>query len=456
MADITLNYLNEEREKAWERIASLETSISTLTQNVQEALDLAKSKISVDEANAKTALVNATAYAETAKNKSQEITQLLEEITPIIDSYKNNKILLENSIKKAEEIDEKHDNLIENASAISAEQIKIQSIQSQVNSALTNAQNSESQIKSLESSSTTSLNKINDMLSKSTELKTEISDLYDEVFGYETDSGEHEEGLKEELDKTYNELSDNMKILSDNFVQLKKEKEEELNNVISEATKKHDAIVAEIKSHLPDGVAAGLAGAFHEKKETETQTMEKDYKKFDHLLKWMIGVAILPFIVYIIWLFNGKPLDEIIKTIPNMTFAVLPLYAPLVWLGIHLNKKINLSKKLIEEYAYKEAISKAVTGVSEQIKALKDEEASQEIYENLIRLVISASADNPGKYITEYNKCDNPVVEMLSDPKKFEKLLEKTPGMLDAGLSLLNSYKEKKDNVNSEKTVKQE
>lgn len=453
MADVTLNYLNEEREKTWERIARLENNIDELNQNIQEALDLAKSKISVDEANAKTALVNATAYAETAKNKSQEITQLLEEINPIIDSYKTNKTLLENSIKKAEEIDEKHDEFMENATAISAEQIKIQSVQSQVNSALTNAQNSETQIKSLETSSTTSFNKINDLLSKSTELKTEISDLYDEVFGYETNAGEHEEGLKEELDKTYNELSDNMKMLSDNFVQLKKEKEEEFNDVISEAIKKHDAIVAEIKSHLPDGVAAGLAGAFHEKKETETQTMEKDYKKFDHLLKWMIGVAILPFLVYIIWLFNGKSLDEIIKTIPNMTFAVLPLYAPLVWLGIHLNKKINLSKKLIEEYAYKEAISKAVTGVSEQIKSLKDDEASQEIYENLIRLVISASADNPGKYITEYNKCDNPVVEMLSDPKKFEKLLEKTPGMLDAGLSLLNSYKEKDNKINVEKVV---
>lgn len=453
MADITLNYLNEEREKTWERIARLENSIDELNQNIQEALDLAKSKISVDEANAKTALVNATAYAETAKNKSQEITQLLEEINPIIDSYKTNKTLLENSIKKAEEIDEKHDEFMENATAISAEQIKIQSVQSQVNSALTNAQNSETQIKSLETSSTTSFNKINDLLSKSTELKTEISDLYDEVFGYETNAGEHEEGLKEELDKTYNELSDNMKMLSDNFVQLKKEKEEEFSDVISEAIKKHDAIVAEIKSHLPDGVAAGLAGAFHEKKETETQTMEKDYKKFDGLLKLMIVVAILPFIVYVIWLFNGKSLDEIIKTIPNMTFAVLPLYAPLVWLGIHLNKKINLSKKLIEEYAYKEAISKAVTGVSEQIKSLKDDEASQEIYENLIRLVISASADNPGKYITEYNKCDNPVVEMLSDPKKFEKLLEKTPGMLDAGLSLLNSYKEKDNKINVEKVV---
>lgn len=453
MADVTLNYLNEEREKTWDRIEKLESSIDELNKNIQEALDLAKSKISVDEANAKTALVNATAYAETAKNKSQEITQLLEEINLIIDNYKTNKTLLENSIKKAEEIDEKHDELMENATAISAEQIKIQSVQSQVSSALTNAQNSESQIKSLENSSTTSFNKINDMLSKSTELKTEISDLYDEVFGYETNAGEHEEGLKDELDKTYKELCDNMKTLSDDFIQLKKEKEEELNNVILEATKKHDAIVAEIKSHLPDGVAAGLAGAFYEKKETETQTMEKDYKKFDGLLKWMVVVAILPFIVYIIWLFNGKPLDEIIKTIPNMTFAVLPLYAPLVWLGIHLNKKINLSKKLIEEYAYKEAISKAVTGVSEQIKSLKDEEASQEIYENLIRLVISASADNPEKYITEYNKCDNPVVEMLSDPKKFEKLLEKTPGMLDAGLSLLNSYKEKKNKISVEKVV---
>lgn len=453
MADVTLNYLNEEREKTWDRIEKLESSIDELNKNIQEALDLAKSKISVDEANAKTALVNATAYAETAKNKSQEITQLLEEINLIIDNYKTNKTLLENSIKKAEEIDEKHDELMENATAISAEQIKIQSVQSQVSSALTNAQNSESQIKSLENSSTTSFNKINDMLSKSTELKTEISDLYDEVFGYETNAGEHEEGLKDELDKTYKELCDNMKTLSDDFIQLKKEKEEELNNVILEATKKHDAIVAEIKSHLPDGVAAGLAGAFYEKKETETQTMEKDYKKFDILLKWMVVIAILPFIVYIIWLFNGKPLDEIIKTIPNMTFAVLPLYAPLVWLGIHLNKKINLSKKLIEEYAYKEAISKAVTGVSEQIKSLKDEEASQEIYENLIRLVISASADNPGKYITEYNKCDNPVVEMLSDPKKFEKLLEKTPGMLDAGLSLLNSYKEKKNKISVEKVV---
>ncbi len=442
MTNINIDYLNEEREKAWKRIEILERNIEDLTINVKEALELAKSKISEDEVSVKTSLVNATAYAETAKNKSIEVGNLLDEIIPIIEDYKSNKAILNNAIKKAETISEKYEQLLDNANYITSEQNKIQNIQNQTNNVLISAQNIEKQIKTLENSSNTSANKINDLLSKSSELKTEISDLYDEIFGYETENGEQEEGLKDELDETYKKLSEDMKKLSNDFVQLKNDKTLELKQVISEAKSQHEAVVAEIRSHLPDGVAAGLAGAFHEKKETETKTMEQNYKKFDKLLKWMIVVALLPFGVYILWLCKGKSMDYIIQAIPNMTVAVLPLYAPLIWLGIHLNKKINLSKKLIEEYAYKEAISKTVTGVSEQLKTLQNEEASQEIYENLIRLIISASADNPGKYITEYNKCDNPFVEILSDPKKFEKLLEKTPGLADGLITFITKTKE--------------
>lgn len=457
MTEVNIDFLNEEREKAWKRIKDIEDNIKQLTLNVQEALDLAKSKISEDEISVKTALVNATAYAETAKNKSQEIEKVFNEISPIIEDYKSNKTILNNAIKKADEISEKHEQLVENAKDIANEQNKIQNLQTQINDALSNAKGLEGQIKTIETSSNTSLNKINDLLSKSSELKTEISDLYDEIFGYETDNGEQEEGLKDKLDEAYKELSENMKRLSNDFIQLKNDKTTELNQVISDAKSQHEAVVAEIRSHLPDGVAAGLAGAFHEKKETETKTMEQNYAKFDKLLKWMVLVALLPFGVYVMWFFTGKTMDEIIKTIPNMTIAVLPLYAPLIWLGIHLNKKINLSKKLIEEYAYKEAISKTVTGVSEQLKTLQNDEASQEIYENLIRLIISASADNPGKYITEYNKCDNPFVEVISDPKKFEKLLERTPGLADGLITFLTKTKEiisRKDDKLKNKTDK--
>lgn len=442
--------MSEEKE-----YTKLEKRLDGLEQKVQEAMALAKNKISEDESKAKKALDDIIAHSENAKIKSEEINKFFEQIAPIIKDYDTNKTLFEASIKNASEINEQHTELTEKMTSIASEQEKIQSIQTEVNSALTNAQNSEKQIQTIENDSTTSLAKIKDLLSKSGELKTEISNLYDEVFGYDTDNGQHEEGLKEELDKAYETLNNNMTNLSSAFNQLKSEKTEELNLVIQEAKEKHTAIVAEIKSHLPDGVAAGLAGAFHDKKETETTAMDDAYNKFDTLLKWMIAVALLPFAVYVYWFYTGKPMDDIIKTIPNMTLAVLPLYAPLIWLGIHLNKKINLSKKLIEEYAYKEAISKTVTGVSEQIKTLKNENASQEIYTNLLQLIISTNADNPGKYITEYDKCDNPFIEMISNPKKFEKLLEKTPGMLEAFISFLNSRKEMKDKKTSEPETKE-
>lgn len=437
-----------------EEYTKLEKRLNDLEKEVQAAMALAKSKISVDEAEAKKVLNDIITHSKNAKIKSEEINNFSDQIATIIKDYDSNKKLFETSIKNASEVNKKYTELTEKMTSITSEQAKIQSIQEQVNSALTNAQNSENQIKTIESDSTTSLAKIKDMLSKSTELKTEISNLYDKVFGYDTDNGQHEEGLKEELDKTYETLNENMAKLSSAFNQLKIEKTDELNLVIQEAKEKHTAIVAEIKSHLPDGVAAGLAGAFHEKKETETKVMTDAYEKFDNLLKWMIAVALLPFAVYVYWLYTGKPIDDIIKTIPNMTLAVLPLYAPLIWLGIHLNKKINLSKKLIEEYAYKEAISKTVTGVSEQIKTLKDENASQEIYTNLLQLIISTNADNPGRFITEYDKCDNPFIEMISNPKKFEKLLEK-PDTL-AWLSFLNSQKERKDKKTSESETKED
>ena len=34
MADITLNYLNEEREKIWDRIEKLESNIDKLNKNI--------------------------------------------------------------------------------------------------------------------------------------------------------------------------------------------------------------------------------------------------------------------------------------------------------------------------------------------------------------------------------------------------------------------------------------
>ena len=43
------------------------------------------------------------------------------------------------------------------------------------------------------------------------------------------------------------------------------------------------------------------------------------------------------------------------------------LLAPLIWIGIYQNKKLNISKKIIEEYAHKASIMKTFDGLLKQM-----------------------------------------------------------------------------------------
>ena len=198
---------------------------------------------------------------------------------------------------------------------------------------------------------------------------------------------------------------------------------------LKNANNSKDAVVKEIRSYLPDSVTAGLAGAFNKKKEEENNERNVTSERFSKLIGVMLGIAFLPFVVYVTWLFQGKGLEEVIQKIPNMTIAVLPLYIPLIWLGIHFNRRINLSKKLIEEYAYKEAVCKSFAGLSEQIEAINDKKTIQELRLKLIDLVMSVNSENPGKYITQYDKCDNPAIELLGRLEKMKHLNIKAKGV---------------------------
>ena len=97
---------------------------------------------------------------------------------------------------------------------------------------------------------------------------------------------------------------------------------------------------------------------------------------------------------------------------------IVPIYAPVVWVGLTSSKKVNQSKRLIEEYAHKEAISKTYEGLSREVGKLDDEE---NLKERLLFNIISTSAENPGKLIQGFNKPDYPMLEIID---KFTKLLK--------------------------------
>ena len=125
-----------------------------------------------------------------------------------------------------------------------------------------------------------------------------------------------------------------------------------------------------------------------------------------------------------------------------MIFSMLPLYAPIVWFAYYLNKKLNLSKRLIEEYTHKEVLSRTFEGLSTQISTLPDNELTLELKTKLLYNLLSVSAENPGKLISNYDTSDHPLMDALDKSAKLSDAIDaisKIPGM-----SRLSNFLEKK------------
>lgn len=424
MADT--EYLDAERKKTWERIEDLEKALPAVQKLAEEAKKIAESKISTTEEAATKAFFSAQKLVQETSLKNEEFQKLFDEIKDIVNSYAKHKEDLKKAITVADEINERYDVIFNNTNEIMEMQSKTKTLQEDGNIFLSQAKTLREHISSMEIEITSIFKKASDLLTAASKKKSEIDDLHDEIMGYETEENKHEDGLKDILSHSYDELDSLYKELSKEFSTFSNDINIKLEKFMNDAEKSKDDVVKEIKSYLPDSVTAGLAGAFNKKKEAEIEEREKATKNFSHLIYLMTIVAILPFLVYVMWFFQGKSIDDIILKIPNMTIAVLPLYAPLIWLAIHLNHRVNLSKKLIEEYAYKEAVCKSFAGLSEQIEAINDKETLQELRLKLIDLVMSVNSDNPGKYIKNYDKCDNPAIEILSRLEKLGHLSIKT------------------------------
>lgn len=452
MADT--EYLDEERKKTWKRIEALEESLPIIQKLAEETKKIAESKISVTEADAKKAFDNAMHLIQEASQEKNEAIQLLNEIKKITKNYTENKIILQHAVEAANEVQEaannvkaKTEELLKIEESITNIQSSISLSQKETSSDLSIANKTMESIVNIENEASSSLKKILELQLKASDKKSDIDGLYDEIMGYTKENGEQEEGLKKELEDSYNLLKNQYTILRENFSIFSKENKEKLDKFLKNAYDSKDAVIKEIRSYLPDSVTAGLAGAFNKKKEEENNERNVTSKRFSHLIWGMFGVALLPFMVYVVWLFQGKGLEEVIQKIPNMTIAVLPLYIPLIWLGVHFNRRINLSKKLIEEYAYKEAVCKSFAGLSEQIESINDKKTLQELRLKLIDLVMSVNSENPGKYITQYDKCDNPAVELLARLEKMNYLNIKAKGMkCEVQIDKENTSSEQREN----------
>lgn len=296
--------------------------------------------------------------------------------------------------------------------------------------------------------STDNAAKIKSTLTQSLEHSDQIRRLRDEVFGTDevgaNGSITRIEGTVDRLKNAHNELQsaisglqktvdDAVGAISVDHERRSKSQQEAFDAVINNATKENDTVVNRLKELLPGSMAAGLSSAYRAKQRVEAKSL----KKLEFVFGWCIGLMTLAAAVPLaINLFithgSGSGVESFLKFIPSLMIPMLPIYLPIFWLAYSTNKKINLSKRLIEEYTHKLVLGKTFAALTHQIQGLAGkDDVYHELQTRLLFNILQMSAENPGKLITNYSKADHPMMEALESSEKLSSAvdaLEKIPG----------------------------
>lgn len=422
-----VEYLETEREKLWKRILDLE---KTLAANISQ-----------DEKDIKQAAKRAAEFRNRAEEKKDEIEGLYNQTRNTVE-------LLKYELSESQELksfiqiqkDEALLNIEEiksNAEILEEQSIKFQNFFTKYPTLADKLNLLDTQLSSSQENSA----KISAMFKVIAERKQELDEIYFEIAGYEeekenSDEITYVEGLRDKLEKQYSDLDKGLKSLQVQFDNLFTSTTNQTNEAINSWNDKYQFLIKKIESLLPNALTAGLSSAYSLKKEDEIKNYNKLKTQFNWGIFGLILISLISLVISIIFIRQGSTLLDVINILPKIATAIIPLYIPMLWFTFSANKKLNLSKRLIEEYTHKEVISKTFEGLSTQIQNLDNTDLSNELKVKLLFNLMEMSTENPGKLISDYKNTDHPVLEVLNQQSKLEQALAKAKDF--PGVSKLN------------------
>ncbi|HEY3489510.1 MAG TPA: hypothetical protein VGK27_05230 [Candidatus Deferrimicrobiaceae bacterium] len=458
------NFLDEERLKLWGRIESLELELKQKTPELESEL-----KKSVDAA--KNILNSLSSSLSDVSGKQDEINTIFDESVAAAANIKElqDKVVSDatNATASIEEVSQTVEKLkLWHDSALDYFE-EIQGVYSDNANVLAKLKEFDAQCEKAKALSSNI-----ESLHKNVEAADgEIDEVYYKIFGYDetddkTKESKHIAGLKDELDDTYKKLkagfsshititSSALEELSLRMSNFEKTKSDDVQVLLNKFVNEFELVRGKIEALLPKALTAGLSHAYSDKKEQEVREGAKHEIVFRWAILGMSVVSLIPVTVSIVSLLQEVPLAEVILRLPRLVLAIVPLYIPVTWIAYSSNRRINLSKRLAEEYSHKEAISKTYEGLSTQIEGLPDGSGTIDLREKLLYAILEVSSENPGKLISDYNKADHPIMDALDKSIKLTNSVEKLsriPGLA----KLASSLSEKANKIMREENRKAE
>ena len=234
------------------------------------------------------------------------------------------------------------------------------------------------------------------------EVENEIEDLhefYEKVYGKPTTDGGVVGGLENYLSQKKRDLDD--------FEGKQKIKYKTLND--------------QIENLLPGATSAGLASAYYDLKKSFDDPIKSATYLFYGALLALVVIAFISTVDnvgrYYINFVDLNNWDVLLRLAYKM-----PLYLPVLWLGLYASRRRSESQRLQQEYAHKEALAKSYDSYKKQIEALDDKDlVMQKVF---IMKAVDAIAYNASNTLDKSHGDKMPAQEIL------EKILDKTEELI--------------------------
>lgn len=439
-------YLDEERKKLWQELRETQNSVRRLNEVLDDpkGLDFAMRSLGIKTARAFNRTIE---KARVISDKAQQISSMFADlqsskeqvdqlVSQIVDLSKTSAEGKANAETDMRQIGELSNQMKERLQELSGMQTQLSQKQGE--------------IEELQEQSKTAASEIEEIKADCDSSYTDITGAHKTIFGYTNNEGVKVEGKKHDLDIAYSEVKENVEKACQETAKVLSEYGQKCETFLKQSRSEVLGIRDELRSLLPAGLTAGLSAAYLEKRKEEEREQGKQLSMFKTSIWGMLALALIPISLSLYFLFGAKwSILEVLSVLPKEVACILPLYLPILWIAVFANKRVNLSKRLIEEYTHKEVVSKTYEGLARQIEGLEDDEVSRKLQARLLYNTVMLSEKNPGELMKDYSRPDNPILDVLSQSTKLSELVEKlanVPG-LDRLLKITEAKKRKMDKL---------
>lgn len=268
----------------------------------------------------------------------------------------------------------------------------------------------------LKSQAEEAFGEISEHLKRVEQLSSNIESAYNHIF--EKPDGVYEgiNSIAEELREIQEETAEIRRRFSESYAKIYGDEEDdigleakliELFNTyekrLGDHQRKSDELMLQIEGALSGATNVELAKAFQDQK--NSYSLPKNGWAF----LFIASIAAMVFLSL-----NINEVEASIKNYGLELIKRLPVFGPLVWLALFASKQQGQNKRLEQEYAHKEAITKTYVGHKRQIDKLADGDDKDRLITKLAASTIDAIEFNPSATLDNgSHKDDLPSSELL-------------------------------------------